>query len=221
MDVPIQGPLVSHGRVRRKIWWLYHYHFIYRWLAAKGRRSLRFYQALYPNLNVGGNPQIWGDFHMVMHDPYDSRISIGHNLHMVSDYRRAGITLHAPCQFTTMGNGEILIGNDVQINGAAITSKKRVRIGDGTLIAPNCIIVDSDFHAPWPPENRRVSSTSGLDEEVSIGNNVWLGLNVVVLKGVVIGDNSIIGAGSVVANNIAANVVAVGNPAKMVKPLKQ
>jgi acetyltransferase-like isoleucine patch superfamily enzyme len=206
-------------RLRRKIWWLYHYHFIYRWLAFKGRMKLRFYRALYPNLQVDDGASIWGDFHVTMHDPFESRISIGRNVHMVSDYRRAGITLHAPCQFTTMGKGQIIIGDDVQINGSAITSKERVEIGDGTLIAPNCIIVDSDFHAPWPPENRRSAPTTGLDEAVTIGKNVWLGLNVVVLKGVVIGDNSIIGAGSVVAQDVAANVMAAGIPAKKVKTL--
>ena len=208
------------NRLRRKIWWLYHFHFIYRWLAFKGRMVLRFYRGLYPNLQVGEGARIWGDFHVTMHDPFESKISIGRNAHLVSDHRRAGITLYAPCQFTTMGKGQIIIGDDVQINGSAITSKQRVEIGDGTLIAPNCVIVDSDFHVPWPPEDRQTTPTTGLDEAVTIGKNVWLGLNVVVLKGVVIGDNAVIGAGSVVAKDIAANVMAAGIPAKTVKKLE-
>jgi acetyltransferase-like isoleucine patch superfamily enzyme len=155
----------------------------------------------------------------MMHDPFDSSISIGDNAHMVSDYRRAGITLYSPCKFTTMGAGQITVGNDVQINGSAITSKKRIEIGDGTLIAPNCIITDSDFHQPWPAEDRKDSSTVGSDEDVVIGKNVWLGLNAIVLKGVSIGDNSIIGAGSVVTGDIESNMMAAGSPAKAIKKL--
>jgi len=209
--------LTLRTRLRRKVWWLYHHHYIYRGLALKGRITLALYKLIYPNLTVGDSPSIWGKFQVTMHDTLNSKIVFGSNIHLVSDYRRAGITLHAPCQFTTMGSGEIVIGNDVQINGSAITSKKRVEIGDGTLIAPNCIIADSDFHAPWPPDERRNSSTLGLDASVIIGKNVWLGLNVVVLKGVTIGDNSVVGAGSVVSRNIAPNTLAAGVPAKIIK----
>lgn len=55
---------------------------------------------------------------------------------------------------------------------------------------------------------------------IKIGNNVWIGGNVIVLPGVTIGDNSVIGAGSVVNKDIPANVVAVGNPCKVIKELK-
>ncbi len=54
---------------------------------------------------------------------------------------------------------------------------------------------------------------------IKIGNNVWIGGNVVVLPGVTIGDNTVIGAGSIVVKDIPANVVAVGNPCKVIKEL--
>lgn len=206
-------------RIRRKIWWLYHKHYIYDWLELKGRMKLRFYQSFYPNFHMGNNAKIWGNFYVTMYEPFRSRISVGHNVHMVSDQRRSGITLFSPCKFTTIDTGEIVIGENVQINGGTVTSRKYVEIGDGSLIAPNCIIVDSDFHAPWPPDNRGRSVSADLDKEIVIGKNVWLGLNVVVLKGVEIGDNSIIGAGSVVVQDIPQNVMAAGAPAKEIKSL--
>ena len=86
-------------------------------------------------------------------------------------------------------------------------------------MAPNVTIVDSDFHVHWPPEKRRTVRTGADDRAVKIGEYVWIGANSLVLKGVSIGDNSIVGAGSVVANDIPANVIAAGNPARVIKNL--
>ena len=97
---------------------------------------------------------------------------------MVSDAKRSGIALFSPCKFTTMGEGTITLGDNVGINGLVITSTKRVEIGAGTITAPNCIIVDSDFHAPWPPDKRFSLDVGATNKEVIIGENVWLGLNV-------------------------------------------
>ncbi len=212
------NPLVY--RLRRKLCWLYSETAINRVAKLKGRFARGFYQRLYPNFTVGENASIWGRFYVLMHTPFESRICLGDNLHMVSDFRRTGITLFSPCKFTTTAKGTIVVGNNVQLNGVAISSRKRIEIGDGTLIAPNCIMVDSDFHAVWPPENRGHSDPSDQDEAVVIGKNVWLGLNVTVLKGARIGDNSVIAAGSVViGGDIPPNVVAAGVPARVVKSL--
>jgi acetyltransferase-like isoleucine patch superfamily enzyme len=207
-------------RLRRKLCWFYSETAINRVCRLKGRLARQFYQRLYPNFTVGDRASIWGRFHVLMHTPFESQIHLGDNLHMVSDFRRSGIALFSPCKFTTTAKGSITVGDDVQLNGVAISSRKRIEIGDGTLIAPNCIIVDSDFHAVWPPENRGHSDPSEQDREVVIGKNVWLGLNVTVLKGARIGDNSVIAAGSVVVDEIPANVIAAGTPARVVKPLR-
>lgn len=87
------------------------------------------------------------------------------------------------------------------------------------MIAANVIIVDSDFHATWPPEMRWSNKTDAFDREVVIGRRVWIGMNSLILKGSRIGDNSIIGAGSVVSGDIPSNCMAAGNPARVIRML--
>ena len=79
--------------------------------------------------------------------------------------------------------------------------------------------MDTDWHPLWPPEKRQCYPGNEHDEDVVIGQNVFIGLNCVVLKGAAIGDNSVIGAGSVVAGNIPANTLAAGVPAKPIRKL--
>ena len=218
----LRGPETFNSlvyRLRRKLCWFYSETLIYRRTMLKGWIALQVYRRLYPNFHVGVNPKIWGGFKLTMHAPFESQVLLGDNLHMVSDRSRAGITLFSPCKFTTFGEGSIVVGDNVQLNGTAISSRKRVEIGAGSLVAPNCIIVDSDFHVVWPPVNRGHSDSTGEDQAVKIGKNVWLGLNVMVLKGAMIGDNTVIAAGSVVVGDIPADVIAAGVPARVVRKL--
>ena len=94
-----------------------------------------------------------------------------------------------------------------------ILDGNKVTFGDNVFIGPNCAFYTAGH--PLDAETRN----KGLEyaKPIKIGNNVWFGGNVIVLPGVEIGDNSVIGAGSVVTRNIPANVVAVGNPCKLIK----
>ena len=203
--------------LRRAVARLYVGVWLFRVRELVGRLTLLFFRVVYPGFSVGRHPRIWGRFKLMMFR--DSTVIIGDHLHMVSSPVRSGITLFSPCSLTTFAGAEIRIGNRVGLNGTAITSKKRIHIGDGTMIAPNVIIVDSDFHVQWPPDARWTDSTTNDDREVMIGKNVWIGINAVILKGSTIGDNSIIGACSLVGGHIPANVIAAGNPAKVLRPL--
>ena len=193
----------------------------YKVLGFRGKIFLAWYRFLFPKLNVGANPTIWGSFYIMMYDPMNGSIEIGNNLHMVSDARRAGITCYSPSKFTTIGEAKIKIGDHVSMTGTVITCKKYVEIGSHTMIAPNVIIVDTDFHAQWPPEARSVPVDPQFNRAVKIGNYVWIGMNSIILKGVEIGDNTIIGAGSVVSSSIPGNVLAAGNPARVIRRLDQ
>jgi acetyltransferase-like isoleucine patch superfamily enzyme len=191
---------------------------LFGWPRLVGGFYLRFYRLIYPGFRVGKNPAVWGRFNVMMFA--GGTITIGDNLHMVSQPARCTSALFARARFTTFSRGCIRLGNRVGLNGTTITSKKGITIEDGTMIAQNVIIVDSDFHAQWPPEARLHSDTSDYDKEVVIGKNVWIGMNCLVLKGVQIGDNSIIGAGSVVVKSIPSGVMAAGNPARVIRELR-
>jgi acetyltransferase-like isoleucine patch superfamily enzyme len=209
----------SIDKFRRRLGQAYHLLFHYKYPEFQGKVWLQFYKLLYPNFFVGKNPKMWGRFYITMYDPLDGEIMIGDNVRMVSDPKRSGMSTFARCKITTYTNASIIIGNNVTMSGATITSKKRIKIGEHSMLSPNVIIIDTDFHVLWPPEKRFDLVSAEHDQEIKIGKNVWIGTNVVILKGVSIGDNSIIGAGSVVTRNIPKNVLAGGNPVRVVRHL--
>ena len=207
----------SLAKIRARVGTLYIALFYYRLPQLRGFFNMWKYNLIYSNFNVGKKSNIWGKFYIVMYEPENSSITIGNNVWMVSEEKRAGITLFSCCKLTTIRKGQIKIGNNVSLNGSVITSKKHIEIGNDSMLAPNVIIVDSDFHAIWPPQERSKQVSDDLDESVIIGNNVWIGMNSVVLKGVSIGDNSVIAAGSIVNSSIPENSVAAGNPAQVIR----
>jgi maltose O-acetyltransferase len=91
----------------------------------------------------------------------------------------------------------------------------RITIGDDVQIGPNVQLLTATH--PIEPEPRRAKWEGS--QPITIGNNVWLGGGVIVCPGVTIGDNTVVGAGAVVVRDLPANVVAVGNPARVVRQL--
>lgn len=153
---------------------------------------------------------------------FGSEITIGKNVHLLSSCQRSrASSLYAPIQLRThLPSSKIIIGDNVGLNGTSIYARsKTIRIGEGTLIAPNVVIVASDGHAMWPPENRIKNPAFEEDADIIIGKNVWIGMRSIILKGVTIGDNSVIAAGSVVTKSIPANVLAGGVPARVIRNL--
>ena len=142
-----------------------------------------------------------------------SRIIIGKKCSFNSSHYSNHIGLNHRCILSTMSkNASIILGNNVGMSSSSITSFKEVIIGDNVRIGANCVIMDGDYHL----NDSRVS----LPKAIKICNNVWLGYGVVVMKGVTIGENSVIGVNSIVTKDIPANVVAAGNPCKIIRSIK-
>lgn len=112
----------------------------------------------------------------------------------------------------------IKIGENFYANmNCIILDEAKVVFGNNVFIAPGCGFYTAEH--PLDVEQRN----KGLEyaKSITIGNNVWIGAQCIILAGVTIGDNCVIGAGSVVTRNIPANVVAVGNPCRVLKNIEQ
>ncbi len=111
----------------------------------------------------------------------------------------------------------MVVGRYLAINrGAHIDGRGGIEIGDYVLIGPNVFIGSSNHIVP-PVKDRPRIFLGHTPEPVKIGNNVWIGANAIICPGVSIGDNSVIGAGSVVVTNVPASVAAAGSPARVIK----
>lgn len=111
----------------------------------------------------------------------------------------------------------IEIGENFYANhNLIILDGNKVKFGDNVFIAPNC----GFYTAGHPLDAKRRNEGLEYAKPIEVGNNVWIGGNVVVLPGVKIGDNVVIGAGSIVTKDIPSNVVAVGNPCKVIKEIE-
>ena len=104
---------------------------------------------------------------------------------------------------------QLELGDNFAISASStISCYKHIKFGRDIQFSWDCLVMDSDTHAILDEQGNRMNP----DKDIVFGNNVWIGGNVTVLPGVTIGDNTIIGAGSVVTKDIPAGVAAVGNP---------
>lgn len=114
--------------------------------------------------------------------------------------------------------GKIFIGNNVGISNSTIFSEREVVIMDGVLIGGGCSIWDTDFHS-LDPKIRGSEEDVGNSQPIKIKNKAFIGARSVILKGVTIGENSIVGANSVVTKSIPKNQIWAGNPARFIKEI--
>lgn len=149
---------------------------------------------------------------------YKSSITIGSNCNFRSGYFFNKMGINKKCYLVTLKEGaEIRIGNNVGLSGAVVTCAGKVTIGNNVLLGAESFITDYDWHGIEPDKRSKPSSP----KEVIIGDNVWLGYKAIVLKGVRIGKNSVIGANSVVTKDIPENVIAAGNPCRVLRKLSE
>ena len=116
------------------------------------------------------------------------------------------------------GGHHVHFGNNVYANfNLTMVDDTHIYVGDCTMFGPNVTVATAGH--PIDPELRAKAYQYNMP--VHIGKNCWLGAGVIVLPGVTIGDNTVIGAGSVVTKDIPSNVVAVGNPCKVLRPINE
>lgn len=116
------------------------------------------------------------------------------------------------------GGKNVHLGNTVYANfNLTLVDDTDIFIGNNVLIAPN-VVISTGTH-PIHPEIRRKQGQ--YNASVHIGNNVWIGAGAVILPGVTIGDNTVIGAGSIVTKDIPSDVVAAGNPCRVLRKIEQ
>jgi len=142
-------------------------------------------------------------------------ISIGDNCQFRSRENSNLIGINRPCSLSTINSkyrAKIEIGSNCGFSGTVIGAFKNIKIGNNVRCGANTLITDSDWHLDDP--------RSGEPLDVEIGDNVWLGVNTVVLKGVSIGKNTVIGANSVVTKSIPENIIAAGNPCRVIKKIE-
>ncbi len=141
----------------------------------------------------------------------------------------AHVSCYAGCSFAIGKNGSAIIGDFTLLNGALIMAEERIEIGSHCLISWNVGIADSDFH-PLEPAQRLIDAQALAPfyanrpprpkletRPVLVRDNVWIGMNAVILKGVTIGENSVVAAGAVVTKSVPPSCVVAGNPARIVK----
>jgi acetyltransferase-like isoleucine patch superfamily enzyme len=191
-------------------------------LRSKGRRAAieraRFYFVLEPLGNMlsrSSYPRVeWGDG-VVVHGRLElvgpGRVVIGNNCWFSNE---AGY----PNRISTVTpEAVVVLGDGVIMTGATIAAAQSVRIGNRTLLG-SCTIWDTDFHPVGA--NARTDSKKTEPHPVTLGDDVWVGADAFILKGVTVGARAVIGAKAVIRESVAEDQVVVGNPQRIARELR-
>ncbi len=159
--------------------------------------------------SLGNGPVFMGARYLHV---YGSGVNVGNNATFVA-------TSDSYIRLTTWNLGEfdgkIIAGDNCLFTpGVRIAAASEIKIGDGCMFANSAYISDADWHGIY-----KRSEPVGSTKPIELKNNVWIGDRAVVGKGVTIGENSIVAAGSVVVKDVPDNVIVGGNPAKVIKDL--
>lgn len=156
-------------------------------------------------------------------------LEIGDNVTVNSSFLSNLVGLYSRTIIVTRKSGaKIKIGDNVGISGATIYARKGIYIGDNTLIGGNVKIIDNDFH-PVNLEDRLslLNDVHAGDsdlipaKEIHIGKNCFIGCNAIILKGTVLKDGCVVGAGAIVSGIFEEDSVIVGNPGKVIRMNKK
>jgi acetyltransferase-like isoleucine patch superfamily enzyme len=142
------------------------------------------------------------------------RVHVRNHGELIIGNRVQILTHFAPSVLVVFRGGRLEIGDGTMLNfGADISATKSVAIGRDCLIGTHVIILDNDFHDLLNKQDRPEA------RPVSVGDRVWIGNRVIILPGVTIGDDAVVGAGAVVTSDVPSRSVVAGNPARVIRQL--
>ena len=148
-----------------------------------------------------------------------SQIRIGPRMTLRSSARSNPLGPSHPVIISTRrATASLVIGADFGMTGGSLVCDERITIGDRVWVGANTVITDSDFH-PLDPTTRMASPLAADTAPVTIADDVFIGMNALILKGVSVGSGAVVGAGSVVARDVPAGAIVAGNPARVLRML--
>lgn len=167
---------------------------------------------LFNNFKIGRHPIIRGL--PLISIANQSTIRIGDHAYVISRSRNTALGVNHPTILRTLKPAaSIDIGDHFRASGVTICAAKNITIGNRVTLGANVIVVDTDFHASDPVVRfSKEDDFNAKDANVTIGDNVFIGMNAMILKGVTIGRSAIIGAGAVVTRDVPEGAIAFGNP---------
>ncbi len=182
------------------------------WGTARAKVLLRALGCRYGrHLCVDGNLWIWVEKR--------GAIQLGDGVRINARRASNWVGMTTPAIFECRGNGCITIGNHSGLSGAVLSSRSGITLGAHVNVGGNVRIYDHDYHS-LNHEERRSRETDQANiksRPIIIGNDVFIGVNSIILKGVIIGDRAVIGAGSVVRCDVPSDGLWAGNPAVKIR----
>ena len=149
--------------------------------------------------------------------PHGEIVNDGY-IEMINTAKRSTLGKANRCKITVYDNAILHFYGKIGISNATIIATKKIEIGSNVMIGGGVTIIDTDFHSldysNWFSTNDQLLMNR---EPVKIGNNVFLGMDSIILKGVTIGDGAVIAAGAVVSKDVPQNEIWGGNPARFIK----
>lgn len=146
-----------------------------------------------------------------------SKINFGKNITINSSFLSNLIGLYQRTIIVARYGGTITISDNCGISGSTVYAMEEIVIGENTLIGSNCKIIDNDFHSlDYKKRHPQLAEDIGK-KKIIIGKGCFIGTDSIILKGTELGDNCVVGAGSVVSGKFPNNTILAGNPARIIK----
>lgn len=160
---------------------------------------------------LGRNVQILGKLYVTIRG---GKVSIGDNFYFLSGEAVNPISSNLRGAIYVENGAIQKIGNNVGMSGTRLWVHDSVTVGNNVKIGGGVLIIDTDVH-PMDFLKRRTTGKGTKSAPIVIEDDVWIGAHSIILKGVTIGARSIVGTGSIVTKSIPADIVAAGNPCKV------